>query len=308
MPPFNRSSLTYTQAQTEVAAAAGASTTEMLARAGNSLDAVAQKWNRLRWKFLQTDQIIALTAPISVTGCTTTLNSTTVSTTVASGFDSVLVDDYVAGAGLRPESLVSALGATAGATSLTTTVAASATVTGATLTFHRILYPVSADYKTIFDVRIVGSPRQLYYQPRRNYDREVIDQSSTSEPYGYDLYYIGGKGKLRILPPPAGAETLWVKYYRRMSMPSSIASASGIDLPEDYEDIFIAAAKAHFLADKGQAFREQWFYWDKYAAEGIKEMRRDERLVEDEDLALQPPLPRRVYGVNSPFYWTLGES
>lgn len=299
MPPFNRSSLTYASAQAEVAAAAGSDTAEMLARAGNSLDAVAQKWNRMRWKWLQTDQIIGLVAPFTVTGCTTTVNSTTVTT--SDSFSSVLVDDLIEGGGLRPESLVSATGAT----SITMAVAASATVTGATLTVKRVLYALNSDFKTPFDVRVMGSPKPLYYQPRRLYDREVIDQSSGGEPYGYDLYAVGGKGKIRILPPPAGAESLWVKYYRRIQMPSLVATASGMDLPEDYEDIFIAAAKSHFLADKGQPFREQWSFWTQYANEGIREMRKDERLVEDEDLALQPPIPQRVYGPNSPFYWTV---
>lgn len=299
MPPFNRSVLTFAQAQAEVAGAAGVATanTEMMTRAGNSLDAVAQRWNRMRWKFLQAETQLGIVGSFTVSGCTTTDGSTTVTTTVPSGFLQVVADDLVSGGGLRPESSVSSTGAT----SITLYASASATVTGAVLTFRRVSLALPADYKTIFNVRLAGIPKPLVYRPRRLHDRTVIDQTSSSEPYGYDLYLVGRSGKLRILPPPSGADTVILRYYRRMTMPSQTSSA-GLDLPEDYEDVFVAAAKVHFLVDKSDRNATQWGYWNQYATEGLKEIRKDERLVEDEDLALQPPVPQYLYGPDSPFY------
>lgn len=248
----------------------------------------------MRWKFLQDEQFLAVIAPFTVTGCTTTSGSTTVTTTVPLGFTAVVADDYASGGGLRAESMVSSTGAT----SIQMAVAASATVTGATLTFQRHRYALASNYKSIFSVRLLGVGRRLFYRPRRTQDVEVSHHDEGGEPYGYDLYPTGENGKIGVFPPNAGADTLFIKYYRRMTLPSATAS-EGLDVPADYDDVFMAMAKAHYLVDKGQPHMAQWKYWNDYGVTGLKEIRQDERLVEDEDLTLLPPQTEYLYGPNN---------
>ena len=68
----------------KVAESAGAQAdTDMLTRALRALDATAQRWNRLKWKFLQQEQMLVLVAPFTVTGVSTTAGGTTITTSVA---------------------------------------------------------------------------------------------------------------------------------------------------------------------------------------------------------------------------------
>jgi hypothetical protein len=218
-----------------------------------------------------------------------------VTTSVPNGFLSVVADDVVSGNGIRPETMVSATGATA----IQLYNVASATVTGVTLTFSRPMYALASDCKAIFDVRLAGTPQPVIYKPRRTYDRTTSDQLSPGVACHYDLYYFGSTGKIRLLPPPSGTETGVIKYYRRITMPTALATGVGLDIPEDYEDVFLAAAKAHFLADKSQLHQNQWGYWNRYAEDGLKEIRKDERIVEDETLVVLPPMPEYAYNPNS---------
>src|SRR5439155_865132 len=196
MPLFTPSTLVVTAAQSVVAESAGAQAdTDMLTRALRALDATAQRWNRLKWKFLQQEQMLVLVAPFTVTGVSTTAGGTTITTSVAAGFASVLAQDMV------------------------------------------------PDGSTVFR----------------------------------------GDTQVAATGPPAAADVAHIRYMRRISMPSS-ATAAVLDVPQDYEDVFLAAAKAYFLADKKEDLpRVQ--YWAEYARAGMAQIRSDEHWVPDELLA-----------------------
>src|SRR5205809_4956375 len=104
---FTPSSVIASAARSMVASAAGlGDDPEGLAQAGLSLNAIAQRWNRQKWKFLQTEQYVVVSGPFTVAGVACTGGSATITTTVASGFASVLVDDLLTGPAVRAESLV----------------------------------------------------------------------------------------------------------------------------------------------------------------------------------------------------------
>ncbi len=288
MPPFHRSTLNYLVAQQVVADSAGASgDAEMLTRAGRALDATAQKWNRIRWRFLLTEAPNqSLIAPFTVTGCSTTVNSGAVTSTSNFSTVGVLVDDLILGGGLDNESTV----ATTGTTAITVNASALATVTGATLTFYRTLHPLPTDFKSVYDVRLISNPRPLFYVQRRNYDRAITQQSNPGVQTAYDLFLSDSGGQIRIVPPNSGPDVLKLRYFRRISMPTLTATASGLDIPQDTEDVFLAAAKSYFLIDKEGPSSERAQYWSGYAEKGLKEILNDTNVIPDEELRWQPPL------------------
>jgi hypothetical protein len=259
---------------------------DLLTSAGRSLDAVAQRWNRMKWKFLQSEQYISLTAPISVSGVSVTAGSTTMQTTVASGFASILIDDLISASGARPETLVLS-GTGAASTALTMNVAASSTVTGIVASFRRPIYALATDFRAVYDIRLTSAPRPLFYVQRRTFNRAVYDQTSAGTVAAYDLYLVGDRGKVRFISPPLAADTALVRYLRRITMPT-VASASVLDIPHDYEDVFIACAKAHFLADKKESGTRLQF-WMQYAKDGMREMKHDEAFLPDDINVWEPP-------------------
>lgn len=294
MPPFTPSTMTLAVAKTVVAESAGAqASTEMLTRAGRSLDATAQRWNRLRLKYLLSEQFISLVAPISVTGCSMTSGSVTASSTSSFTSAGVSADDTVSGGAARPESFLSS---TINATAIALSAPATATFSDTTLTFTRSMYALATDFNHVYDVRMVSNNRPLFYVQRRTYDRLIMDQVSTASIWGYELFSYGEKGKVRFVYPVGGVGTVLMRYYRRITMPTANTSATTLDLPQDYEDAFIAASKAHFLADKDDSAPKQR-YWDAYAQTALKQILGDQHDIPDEELAFLPPPPRYAYDI-----------
>jgi hypothetical protein len=123
---------------------------------------------------------------------------------------------------------------------------------------------------------------------RRAWDRTVGDEFTTSTPDWYDIFAIGAKGKIRLLPPPAASDSLQLRYYRRMTIPTTTATAEAIDIPQDYEGYLIAWAKWHFLVDKSEGRSEQATVWLSMANEGITTMMKDQTRIPDEDLGFTP--------------------
>jgi len=295
---FTPSSLVASAAAAVVAQTAGAgSDAESLTLATRSLDAAAMRWNRLKWKFLYTEQYIALAAPFTVTGCSVTAGSTTLTTTVASGFASVLVDDLIVDANSLAGEVLVAAGTGTASTAVTMLAPALTTTSGMSITFRRPLYAIASNVKSVYDLRLGGTAfvRPLFYIQRRSYDRRIIDQVSGSTPVAYDLFLQSDRGKLRVIPPPDAAYTLLFRYHRRITLPSLNATAT-LDIPQDYEDVFLACAKANFLTDKKDD-GDRRAYWDRYAREGLAQMRSDEAYLADEILTFEPP----SYGVYTNF-------
>jgi hypothetical protein len=280
---FQQTTTTLTQAKQQIADAAGVSAdTDWLTRAGRSYEAAIKHWNNVaNWRALETElNGLAIIAPFAVSGCALTSGSSTITTTVASGFSlaGVAAYDLLTGSGTVHDMQVSATGVT----SITATLAASATVTGVSLTFTRDLYDLPADFKALYTARLMSQPRPLKFLGRRIYDRVVYDQMSVASPEFYDLFPVGRLGKLRLIPPPSAADTLKIRYYRRMSQ-----TADPIDVHIDWEPYFIAWAKWHMLIDKG-GNSERANTWLQFATDGIGQMNKQNKNVPDEELSFMP--------------------
>lgn len=281
MSLFQQTATTLTEAKQQIADSAGVSAdSDMLTRAGRSFEAAVKHWNNIaNWRALLTEANgISVVAPFEVTGCALTSGSNAITTLQASGFSNAVKWDALTGSGTVVDMQVSATGVTA----ITTNLAASATVTGVTLTFTRALYDLPTDFKSIYTARLMSQPRGLKYMTRRPYDRVVYDQVSTGTPDFYELFREGELGKIRLIPPPSQADTLKVRYYRRMSH-----TADPIDVHIDWEPYLIAFAKWHFLTDKKDG-SERATSWQSFANLGVVELMKINTVIPDEELSFYP--------------------
>lgn len=286
MPLFQPSTKAVSAAAQEIADCVGASgDAEQTARAGRSLFAALEHFNnRYKWNFLFTEYPpIQVFAPFSVTGVTASGGSASVSAAAGHG---VKPDDFIAGSGFITGLRVSA--------TASTTITLYGAVTGFTGTavvsasFTRDMYDLPSDYKSEYTTRLLSTQRTLRPVGRRLYDRSIGSEQQSSSVWNYDLFMVGSVGKIRILPPPDAADVLLLRYHRRMNIPTTTATATVVDIPQDYEPYVIAWSKWHFLTDKGEGRTEQAKTWFAFAQEGLATMVRDQTARPDEDLRFIP--------------------
>lgn len=250
----------------------------MRARALRSLAASVKYINsKHNWTWAMTEAApISVVAPFTVA---VTAGNGSVSAS-AGGGHGVLADDYIVGAGFVAGTRVSATAASA----IGFSPAASATVS-ATVTFGRDFYPLPTDWKQPYTVKLLTSRVPLHPANRRLYDRVSDSEFNASTPEGYDLFGQFQRSKVRLLPPPAQADVLMLRYYRRMTVPTSTSATAVLDIPQDYDYTLIAWAKWHFLTDK-EDMADRATTWISLANEGIKTMMADQLRNPDESLAL----------------------
>lgn len=286
MPLFQPSTKAVSAAAQEIADTVGASGDgEMTARAGRSLFAALQHFNnRHKWVFnLSENPPVAVLAPFEVPGITASAGQASAAAPVGHG---VKAYDFVAGSGFGSGTRVSATAASGfGIYGAITFLTGSEVVTG---TFTRDMYDLPSDYKAMYSVRLLTSQKTLRPVGRRLYDRSVLNEQQVTTMNFYDLFMVGGAGRIRILPPPAAADRLLMRYYRRMTIPTTTATADAIDVPQDYENYVMAWAKWHFLVDKSEGRGEQLATWHTLGDEGLKVMLADQTDVPDEDLMFHP--------------------
>lgn len=86
-------------------------------------------------------------------------------------------------------------------------------------------YALPYDYRDMYTVRLSGSPAvPLRYADQRMYDRIVFNQTQQYTPCAYTLFKHGGTGMIELLPNPNAANTLILKYYRRLVVPMTTTS------------------------------------------------------------------------------------
>lgn len=270
----------------EIADTVGASgDNEMLTRSLRSLNAAIEHFNnRSNWNFALTEQApVKVFAPFTVTGLTASGGAYWVDAPVGHG---VKPYDFIKGTyfamGTRVSSTaVSGFNIFGTVTGLvgTSTVSAEAS---------RDMYDLPSDFKAIYSVRTLNNNTTLRQANRRFYDRSVTNEQDSSTPYGYDLFMIGGLGKLRLLPPPSQTDVLQVRYYRRMYIPTATGDSTTLDIPQDYEPYLIAWAKWHFLVDKGDGRLEQGKTWFQLGEQGLTMMVKEQNRKPDEDLMFFP--------------------
>lgn len=153
-------------------------------------------------------------------------------------------------------------------------------------------------FKRPYDVRLVGgNARILYPMDLRLYDQVDWTQSG-GVPCYYTTFTTASAGTIRLIPSPTVNDTLRIKYYRRISIPTTVAQP--LDVPEGYEEYLLAWASAFLLATKGQ-YGDRQAFWLNYANNGLATMKRDQEDNPDrEDVILPPPMaPGLQYNPNS---------
>lgn len=287
MPLFTQSTKAVSAVVTEIADAVGASAdAEMQTRAFKSLNAGIEYLNgRANWDFLLTEaDPISIVGPLSVTGVTAASGQTSAAAPAGHGF---LVDDLLAMPGVVLGTRITATAASGfGFNSTLTNTVGTGTVQTATAT--RDMYALPSAWKSPYSVRLLAVPSTLRPLRRRFYDRSILNEFQASTPVGYDVFTIGGKGKIRMLPPPSAPDVLELRYYRRMTVGSATADGTMLDIPQDYEPYLIAWSKWHFIMDKGEGRSEQGSTWLAFAQDGFKQMLSDQTRLPDEDLMFVP--------------------
>jgi hypothetical protein len=287
MSLFQPSTKAVSAAAQEIADTVGASGDgEMTTRAGRSLFAALQHFNNMaNWDFLRTEATpITVFAPFGVGGVSAHAGIASAACPAGHGLK---IDDFVTGPFFNPGTRVSATAA--GGFGIFGTIAgvSTADVFGSA-TAIRDMYDLPGDWKAPYTMRTLGNNAPLNYIGRRTYDRGGANEQTTSTPYWYDLLMVGSRGKIRLLPPPTGADTLLMRYYRRMTIPSTTATADVVDIVQDYEPYLIAWAKWHFLLDKGEGRGDQMKTWFVMSQDGLKTMLRSQTVIPDDGLMFLP--------------------
>jgi hypothetical protein len=282
MALFRQSTIPWATAVQQIADCIGASgDAEMQGRAHTSLRSAFQFiGGKAHWDFLRAEYPVqVVTGPFSLS----------VSATASSAFAAcptshgIAIDDIVSANGFLYGTRVSAT-ASAGF-GVTVAPTAGGTATG---TFTRDMYDAPSGLRTEYGVKLLTSQRPLIYAARRPYDRGSTDEIQASSPFWYDLFMLGGSSKVRLLPPPAGADLLQQRYYRAFTLGSASGASASLDIPEDYEFVPVAWAKWHFLTDKGEQRKAQGQTWFSLAQDGIKTMLAEQTNLPDNDLMFMP--------------------
>lgn len=293
---FSSSTKSVSATVQEIAGTVGASAdSEMTARALVSLSAAIKHFNgRARWAWLLTEAApVALVAPFTVA---VTCSAGQASASAASGHG-VQVDDLVIGNALLLGMRVTATAA--GGFSFATAVSGITGTQSFTISAVRDFYDLPSDVKAVYSFRLLSGNRYLKPANRRAYDRLVSDEGVAGTPEAYDIFQFGAKGKVRILPPPSAAGVVFLRYYRRMTVPTTSATAGVLDIPQDYDDYLTARGKWHFLTDKDQGRGQQATTWLSVSENGLKTMLADQAQQPDEDLGFSPGHTSWSDGVNS---------
>jgi hypothetical protein len=283
---FRSSQTPFVSAVQQIADAAGASSDgEQTTRAGVSLNAAIGHFNnRYKWNWLQMEaDPIAVIAPFTVLGVSASGNIASAACVSGHGLK---VDDFISGSGFAPNSRVTATAAAGFGFSPALTGFSGATGTFS-VTAIRDCYDLPADWKVAFSVRLANHTSALRPVNRRLYDRGITNEMTTGSETGYDTFLVGGKGKIRLLPPPSTSDTLILRYNRAMATAVSGSTAS-VDIPADYETYLISWAKWHFLTDKGEGRKDQATAWMALAKEGLVTMLAEQTNQPDQELGFIP--------------------
>lgn len=287
MPLFNASTIPWVTAVQQIAGSVGASSdTEMTDRAHSSLRAAFQHFGtKYNWDFLRGESTpLQVTGPFINGSVSASAGQSSAASPTGHG---IAVDDVVIGSGFMSGTRVTATAASGFSFSPAITGFTSG-VTVVTATFVRDFYTAPSDMKRVYTVRLLNSNKPLGYVFRRLYDRVVSDEFTAGTPAAYDLFGLGGRSKIRLLPPPASNDVLQIRYLRRFTIASASGSTAALDIPEDYESYLIAWAKWHFITDKAEGRSEQATTWMSLAQEGLKTMIADQVAVPDEHLGFIP--------------------
>lgn len=299
MSLFNPSTKAVSAACQEIADTAAASgDTEATTRAGRSLFAALEHFNnRANWDFALVEGTpITLFGPFTVTGVTAVAGQVSAQAPQNSG---IKIDDLITGNGFLAGTRVTATATAAGPKDVFGVNQAITTNIGTSVTVIRDFYDLPSDWKSVYSIKLYTNQNSLRIARRRTWDRSVFDEYTPGTPLYYDVFGIGGKGKVRLLPPPAATDSMQLRYYRRLTVPTTTATADALDIPQDYEPYLVAWAKWHYLIDKSEARGDQAQTWISFANDGLKMMLADQTRIPDEEVMFVPGHYSFGYNINS---------
>src|ERR1051325_1602821 len=244
---------------------AGGNSQDNLDRAGEAISRAYQEWESKKfWRFLLKDT----SNGFRVASCVLTVggSNATVSAPTSGTFDGVNVG---VGVTILSGTATLAAGTTVSSINYNTdgTVASivlsnvlGGTTATATLIFAgdipivagTRLYNLPTDYNAAFGARLLTLKRELVWKDVRNWDRMIVDQTVQSTPSEFTTYnpfseltQNYGQNRLMLDVIPSAADTLNLKYYRAFHQ-----TATNIDMPEQYLNMFLDYARARVLETK----------------------------------------------------------
>lgn len=290
--PQAPSTKTFSTAKSEVAGSSGSEgVTAMETMAGRAIIGAVQRWSSFwNWRYLQSSAAsIAVASSYSLTGTFESGASpqevdfgTDVSGSVTSG-DIVLSSSstYITGgafyARALPTSSTVNFTLTPGGGGSAYTFADAAASTAVTLTFGRIDYTLPTAIRSMYSARLMTANRALTQINQRDYDR-LCPVLTVDTPRWYTLYVAEGSApKIRLLPVPASADFLVLRYVREVTIPSGASDV--LDIPRDAEFAVLALARGYYLTDKGE---EKAAFWLQQGEAALREARARE--MQDSDM------------------------
>jgi hypothetical protein len=294
-------SMTLTAMATEVAKSIGGHNTAVTVDlATTAVKASIADWNAAKnWNFLLKDTA----AGFSVSGCTATATSSSVTAPDTGAFDAVNVGVTVTissgtatlTAGTTVSSITRASGGTIASITLSNAFGGT-TNTNATLTFTGDVpiiastneYNLPTDFQSPYAARLLTNPRLLVYIQYREWNKKIVNQSTTGSVDAYTVYnpispqtQNFSTYRLRVFSTPSAADTLHLQYFRRMDV-----DATTVDVPDEYLYMLIDYAIWRFIRLKDTEDTRLPHLYEVAQASLAKAMNDDEELSDDEELRL----------------------
>ncbi len=164
-------------------------------------------------------------------------------------------------------------------------------------------YSLNSNFRKVYSVRLETNKRPLKYIEQRVWDRSIYDQTSNRTPWGYNIFPRSSNtvAQIRILPPPASAENILVKYYKLMETPS--VDGTALDIVERYQGWIIYQARANILANHGEN-DSRIMYWQGKADRMLAIMLDESQVQPDNDEGFRPGFTGdRVFPGDVPDAW-----
>lgn len=152
-------------------------------------------------------------------------------------------------------------------------------------------YDLPTTFKRPYSVRLLGSPRTLWYVTRREYNRLSPYQSPNTYPTHYTLFNAATTGQIELIPANGVAETMRVWYYRPMVEEDE--DDATLDVLGRYTNYVLDGARARLLGLKGPT--EKLPFWKQEMEAGFAKAQADDENIPDEDAGFAPG-PSGFYG------------
>ena len=157
-------------------------------------------------------------------------------------------------------------------------------------------YPLPVDFRKIYTVRLSQQP--LFYCSQRDYDKFTWDPTQQVGTTHYSTFKIGQENKISLIPQHDKADTLTVKYYSAITLPTEDEAELGIQ--ENWVQPILDYAKSIVAASRSMDGRRNFFM--QQAITGFRAARGDDVTEPDEVQGLKVE-PTAGYPPGSSWYY-----